>query len=124
MPVAPSVLIEKHDSAKFSETAVADPALPIKTEGGYAITRPRTTRRPRRSFSLGFTDISNQDKEDIQALYDESRGGSDIITGWTHPVTGVEIQVRFKVGSIPSFKYHGFGNNHRWDVSGIILEEV
>lgn len=121
---APSVLIERHDSSKFQETIAEDPAISSQMEGGWTPTRPRFTRRPPNTYALSFTDISDADKQALQQLYTDTRGGSEIISGWTHPTSGAAINVRFKQGSVPAYAYKGYGGNHRWDVSGVILEEI
>lgn len=120
----PAVLYQRIDSSKFSETHREDPAIPFDTEGGWVLTRPRFTRRPPVTYTLGFTDLSDTEKGQIQQLYEDARGGSEIITGWVHPVSGASLSVRFKQGAVPQYKYHGFGGSYRWDVSNIIIEEV
>ncbi|MDX5412903.1 MAG: hypothetical protein LPK02_07630 [Rhodobacterales bacterium] len=120
----PAVFYARLDSAKFSETHLEDPALDFQTEGGWLMTRARYTRRPPVTYSLGFTDLSNAEKEQIEALYEATRGSSDYITDWIHPISGLPIDVRFKKGSVPQYKYRGFGGNHRWDVTSIEIEEV
>lgn len=124
MSVAIPAIFLKIDSAKFDETIKEDPALGPDTEGGYALTRPRYTRRPPRVFTLGFTDISDAEKQVVMSLYTDAAGGSEIITGWTHPATGEAIDVRFKKQSMPKAKYTGRGGNHRWNIDNIIFEEV
>lgn len=121
---SPDVLNDRHDSQKFKETHRADPAMPFETEGGWVLTRPRYTRPTPILYSLGFTDISDTDKQIIQQLYSDTHGGSLIISDWEHPTSGVLVNVRFKQGSIPQYTYRGRGGNHRWDVSGVQLEEV
>lgn len=120
----PSVLHERHDSSKFKETPSEDPALEFDTEGGWDITRPRYMRRPPTVYSLSFTDLSDLEKTQIENLYKNTRGGSDIITDWIHPVTDEAKDVRFKKGSIPQFQYRGRGGNHRWDVTSVEIEEI
>lgn len=124
MSVACPTELTKHDSAQFKETAKEDQTIDFESEGGWSVTRPRYTRRTPRLFTLGFTDISNADKLVLQDLYVQTRGSSDMITDWPHPIGGELINVRFQKGSKPEFVYRGMGGNHRWNVSGIILEEV
>ncbi len=121
---APEILRSGHDSAKFKEQPRADPALPTESEGGWLITRAQYTRQPPIMYTLGFTDISDEEKNALQKLYNDTRGGSEIITSWLHPISGKQIPVRFKQGSMPQYTYRGKGGNHRWDVSSVILEEV
>jgi len=120
---APTVLNDKHDSAKFSEAPREDPVVDFESEGGWVLSRPRHTRRPPTVYSLGFTDISNAEKIVLEELYHSTRGGSDSITGWVHPVTAISHTVRFKKGSMPKYTYRGHGGNHRWDAT-LVLEEL
>lgn len=117
-------ILEKHDSKKFKETVKEDPTISFEAEGGWAMTRPRYTRKPPRLFTLGFTDMSDAEKESIAALYETSRGSANIIAGWHHPVSGLEVAVRFKKGSVPKYAYKGMNGNHRWDISDVVLEEL
>ena len=117
-------VLEKHDSKKFKETVKEDPSLQFDSEGGWNVTRPKYTRRTPRVFTLGFTDMSDAEKQAVAQLYEDSRGSSNIIAGWHHPTSGVETPVRFKAGTVPNYTYKGFGGNHRWDISDVILEEV
>lgn len=124
MSIAAPSMINEHDSAKYKETHRADPAIPFNSEGGWTVTRPRTTRRPRRVFMLGFTDLSAAKKTSLESLWENAKGGSEIITGFVRPGTATAVNVRFKIGAMPEFIYRGHGGNHRWDVSGVIFEEV
>lgn len=117
-------ILTKHDSAKYSETVKNNPALNLETEGGWQITRPRTTKRPARVFRLGFTELTNAQKEELQQLFDDMRGSSEIITNWKHPISGTVTPVRFAKEALPEFNYVGKGGLHRWDVSNVILEEA
>jgi len=120
----PTFLKDKHDSAKFKETHREDPSIDFEAEGGWIMSRARFTKRPARTFTLGFTDVTDTRKTSMVDLYNDTRGSADIITNWEHPVTREVIDVRFKKGSIPSYKYKGYGGTHRWDIGEIILEEV
>lgn len=94
-----------------------------KAEAGYVFSRPRTTRRPRRTFATGYTNITSADKAALQALWDEVFGQAESFT-WPHPTTGEGIVVRFMMDSL-DFTYAGFRDGeHRWDIAGIELEEV
>lgn len=121
---APQLMIDGHDSAKFQESHKVDPAIPFNSEGGWLISRARFTRRPPVVYTLGFTDLSEAEKDVIQTLYNDARGSSEIITGWVHPTSGQTLSVRFKQGSVPQYTYRGMRNNHRWDISGFMIEEV
>lgn len=113
----------KSDSAKFSEMAVQDPAMSVPLEAGYVATRPRFTRRPRRSFKLGFTLLTKAQKEELQAFWEDRLGGSRSFV-FTHPENGTNYTVRFKQGYTPEFKYVGMGPTVLYNCDGMILEEV
>jgi hypothetical protein len=110
----------KPDTAKYSITG-QDPAVRAEMDGGYVVTRARYTRRPRREISLGFTNISESDRQCLLAFFEEMRGGSDMFTFREWGTTDM-ITVRFK--SVPTASYKGVGQYKRWDYDGWVLEEV
>lgn len=116
-------LANKQDSSKFKEQAAEDPTIAAPMEGGYVITRPRYTRRPRYNFTTGFTDLSETEKNTFQNFYNAQRGGAASFS-YTHPTSGVVYTVRFKKDSMPNFDYAGFGSTYRWNIDNIVLEEV
>lgn len=111
---------DKQDSSQYSETS-EDVAIREKTEGGYVYSRPKFTRTARKTFTSGFSDLNNTDKLLVQAFWDTVKGGSDIFT-WINPITSAVHNVRFTKKF--TFEYIGRGNVHRWNVSGIELEEA
>jgi hypothetical protein len=113
-------LSKNQDSSYFKETA-NDPAIRKKVESGYTVSRSRYTRKPARSFQTGFTMIDEADKALLQTFWGTVSGGS-VAFDWTHPVTAEIITVRFAKAF--SYKYAGAGNNNRWNVTDIALEEV
>ena len=116
----PGSLVSKEDSSQRTDT-VADPAMRQEMDGGYVITRPRFTRRPRRSFQTGFTDITDAEKVLLEDFWDAHKGGSNSFT-WTDPVSNVTRTVRFKSGA--AYQYAGHGPTRRWNATGVVLEEV
>jgi hypothetical protein len=116
----PNTMTAKEDS-KYRSERQADPAIRKEVEGGYVLTRPRYTRAPRKTFTTGFTHISETDKAALQTFYSSKKGGSDSFT-WADPVTGTVYSVRF-VGQ-PEFTYVGRGPTFLWDVTNIQLEQV
>lgn len=112
--------LSKEQDERYFSVSHEDPSLKSDIEGGYVVTRSRFTRTPRRTFSTGFTDISEADKTALEAYWDSKKGGSGIVS-WTHPVTDVVIQTRFV--SELDFKYTGIGGFHRWTVQ-FKLQEV
>lgn len=112
-------LQSKQDS-RFFTTEIDDIAIVGSMEGGYETTRPRTTRRPRKSFTTGFTEISDADKLALDAFYD-TVGKFGLIT-WTHPLSGVVYSVRVK--EWPEARYVGHGSYVAWDYGQIKIKEA
>lgn len=108
------------DSAKFSEFK-DNPAIELETDGGYLYTRPRYTSRPKRTWTIGFTDFTLVQKQEIDAFWDSVMGGSDAFY-WTDPTTQEEILVRFK--DKITWSYKGAGTTYRWDSNNIQIQEV
>lgn len=113
-PVFPTLPSGKsQDSSKYA-VSKKDPAMRAEIEGGYVVTRARTTRKPTRLFKTGFTNITSADKQVLDDFYDTVRGGSVIFT-WTDPESLVSYSVRFK-GEF-GFKFAGRGAARFWDCS-------
>lgn len=102
------------DSSKFSVTLV-DNTKSQETEGGYEYTRPRTTRRLRKSFSVGYTFIDEADRLVIRDFYELTAKGGAVAFQWANPQDNQIYTVRFK-GDV-TFNYVGIGTNQRWDCS-------
>lgn len=121
-PIA--ALIGREDASKYGFEQ-EDVSISSDMEGGYVITRPRTTRAPRRSWTSGFTDISNTNKLLLEAYYNTK--GSFASFTYEVPVPDTVggakevVTVRFK-GPL-KWEYKGFGTNARWNVE-FKLEEV
>jgi hypothetical protein len=101
------------DSSKYS-IEVEDPAVRTEMEGGYVYTRPRHTRRPRRTFKIGYTYVVDEVKDGILDLWDAASGGS-VIFSWLNHEDGITYDVRFKAK--PTIQYRGRLDNRRWDCS-------
>lgn len=110
----------KEDSSKFSETTESN-AIEQKSEGGYSITRPRFKQRRRRIFSTAFTNLTEDQKNELQA-FEESMGGTISPFYYRHPQTNELHLVQFKEPL--KFTYKGMGPTRRWDVDSIKLREV
>ncbi|CCG43297.1 hypothetical protein [Magnetospirillum molischianum] len=112
---------------KYYNEKLDNPAAGSKSEGGYEFTRPKFTRRPRRTFADGYTAISQAEKTSLEQFWNDVRGSSDIFL-WTSPITGESVQVRFVLGKTLDFKYSHFQKtlddepDHRWDVSFEVRE--
>jgi hypothetical protein len=83
-------------------------------DGGYVVSRARTTRPPRTTFTSGFTSINENDFQTLQAFYTSVAGGS-VIFAWTDPVTNAVFNVRFMDKKL-NFKYTGIGPTRLFDV--------
>lgn len=123
-PVMPNfganAALTKEDASKFSESSESN-AVNLKSEGGYTITRARNKQRRRRLFETGFTGITDDDKNELQA-FEDSVGSTIKPFYWRHPQTNELILVQLKEGL--TFTYSGFGKTRRWDVNSIKLREV
>jgi phage-related protein len=109
----------KEDSSKFG-LDLENVGIRSEMEGGYVLTRPRHTRRPRRTWSTGFTDLSEAQKTTFETFFNEH--GTFKVFTYTVKTSNEVVQVRF--ASVPSFDYKGYGTNYRWDIGSIKLEEV
>lgn len=115
----PTLTSFNSDSSRFSQTT-EDVTIRTPIEGGYIATRARHTRRPRRTFKGGYTNLSEADRLTLENFVNTVKVGS-LSFYWTHPVTSEQITVRFKTP--PNFDYTGIGSTYRWNVS-LDLEEV
>ncbi len=111
------------DAATFTETLENTSIAPAKMEGGYVISRPRHTRRPRRTWSFGFTMMKDADVAILQTFWDTVKGGSNSFT-WVHPVSHSTITVRFSPEMTMKFNRIGAGPVNYWQTDAIILIEV
>jgi len=107
------VLSTEQDS-KYYSVEMEDVAVVSDTDGGYIVSRARTTKPPRTKFTSGFTAISNADMQLLQAFYASVQGGS-VIFGWNDPISATTYQVRFMDKKL-NFKYTGVGFSSLWDV--------
>lgn len=94
-----------------------------QTDGGYWITRPRYTRKPPRSFSFKFVDISQADRDELLAFWEDVKGSS-VAFNWRDPTDDALYNVRFGKGFELEFSRTGHGTNHRYDTNEIKLTEV
>lgn len=111
------------DASSFSQDRENPVVSGGEMEGGYVITRPRHTRRPRYTFRFKFTDISEADRIELDQFWDDHKGGS-LAFNWTHPTTETVYNVRFDEKMKLKFNRTGYGTNHRWDTDEIVLVEV
>lgn len=111
------------DAASFAETIENPSMTPAKMEGGYVITRPRFTRRPRRTFSFVFIMMDDDNKATLENFWNTMLGGSNSFH-WVHPVSGENLTVRFSDQMTMKFNRTGFGSVNIWQTDPVILVEV
>lgn len=117
----PTTTLDGLEDSKHFTVAQADPAKSADVEGGYRITRPWYTRLPRKTWTTGFTDLTDTEKDSFTDFWDEQFGGSDSFI-YLNPADAVNYTVRFK--GLPKIKYTGMAALRLWEISGIILEQV
>jgi hypothetical protein len=105
------------DSAQHGETP-EDPTLRSDIEGGYVITRPKHTRKPRRTWKGGYKDLISQDKTLLDDFWDAVTGA--VIFNWTNPESSVVYQVRFTKPI--EWSYTGIGPTRRWSCSFEVMQ--
>lgn len=118
-PVFP--LADLQDSSKY-QVAQENQAIGSKMDGGYVITRPRHTRKPRKTYQSGFTNLTEDQKNTLQAFFETVYGGS-VIFDWTNPTDNTVKAVRFTTDTTMQFAYTGVGMTRFYDVS-FKLEEA
>lgn len=117
--VMPVNLAKAQDSRYFSVEA-EDNAVKGETDGGYVNARPRHTRRPRKTFTTGWTDISHDDYLEAETFY-------DLVATWkvftyVNKTTGVTYRVRFDKPL--KWSYTGFGIAKLWSCTSVTLKEA
>lgn len=101
------------DSSTFKE-GIVDKTVRSETDGGYELTRPRSTRAPRRTFEGTFTHVTEAGRAGIAAFV-ASKYVSALSFTFLHPVTSETLTVRFD--GEPKYVYKGIGGTHRWDIT-------
>lgn len=115
--------LQNKPDASLHKEDQEDTGMSNQMEGGYVVSRPRFTRKPRKTFTIGYTNIPNDDFLKLQEFWDAMRGSAGRFL-WVNPMTGKSYDVRFKKGTQWSSTYIGAGINKRWNVHGIVLEEI
>ena len=118
--VASGTISTGEDSRNMGRT-LEDPSVQSKMDGGYVVSRPKFTRRPRRTWTSGFTSISNSDREALENFWDAVAGGS-VIFDWINPQDSQTYQVRFLMPSGFKFRYVGMGYTQLWDTTYTVEE--
>lgn len=117
----PTVVLAGLEDSAYHSFSQADPAMRREMEGGYTSTRPRYTRLPRKTWTTGFTDLTDAQKDSFIAFWESKKGGSESFL-YLNPSDNVEYTVRFK--GMPQYEYKGIGPLRRWNIKGITLEQV
>jgi phage-related protein len=112
-PIFPT--LTRGQDSKFYKLNQENTAMSTKMDGGYVVSRAKHTRKPRKSFTTGFSSMPNADRVKLQDFWDTVRGGS-VVFDWTDPVTKTVFQVRF-VGESLEYTYVGKGIAQLWDVT-------
>ncbi len=107
------------DSTLFTEQ-LENQAVTTGSDNGYIYVRPRHSRKAKRIFTTGFSDLTQTQKVELEAFYTDRLGGVEAFE-YLHPVTKELINVRFDK-DLP-FRYMGQGGNHYWSVE-FSLKEV
>lgn len=117
--VFPATLAKVQDSKYFS-VEQEDNAVKGETEGGYVNARPRHTRRPRKTFTTGFTDIAHARYLEAIAFYDLV--GTWKVFTYIDKTTGITYRVRFD--KPPKWTWGGVGVAKIWSCTGVTLIEA
>lgn len=116
--------LSKHPDANTLTIEAENPAVSSgDTDGGYEYTRPKFTRRPRRTITFNYKNISPADKVSLQSFWDACFGGS-VAFNWTDPTTATVYNVRFSKDMKLKFSRDGVGTTHRYNTDPITLKEV
>ncbi len=117
----PTATLAGLEDSKHFLVSQANPAKGADMEGGYRTTRPRYTRTPRKTWTTGFSDLTDAQKDSHASFWDTKKGGSDSFI-YLNPADATEYTVRF-IGT-PDIKYVGIASLRRWEIKGIKLEQV
>jgi hypothetical protein len=102
------------DSAQY-EVTTEDVSMSTKMEAGYVYTRPRFLRAPRKTFKIGYQQLTDAHKAALDTFYSTTVKGGSVIFDWYNWEDLVTYAVRFK-GEL-TFKYVGRGDYRVWDCS-------
>lgn len=117
----PTVALDGIEDSKYFSVSQADPVKRAEVDGGYTVTRPRYTRLPRKTWTTGFSDLTDAEKDSFATFWDLKMGGADSFT-YLNPADAVTYTVRFK--GMPKIKYVGMASLRRWEITDITLEQV
>lgn len=117
--IFPARLAKIQDS-KFFSVEQEDNAIKGETDGGYINARPRHTRRPRKTFTTGYTDIAHADY--LLAIEFYNQVGTWKVFTYVDRTTNVTYRVRFD--KPPKWTWGGVGVAKFWTSASITLKEA
>ena len=103
--------------SRLTDLAPEDPAIRTEMENGMVQSRARFTRI-RRSWTLAWNALSEEDFQAVMTHYRGQKGGSDAFY-WTNPISKERVNVRYtKITDAATYE-NGFRSGF-----SITLEEV
>lgn len=115
----PAGVTTPQDTQYYSAGNPEDPTIRGEMEGGYTVTRPRFTKKPRRTFMTGWSILTQTQVDALNTFWD-TNGGWNIVD-WTDPVTSTVKSVRFTKPF--EIEYIGIGPTKLYRVS-VEMKEV
>lgn len=109
-PVFPKM--DKDMDSSLYAVEQEDKSLKTQMDGGYVVSRAKHTRKPRKTFKIGYTALLAPDKGRLMDFYDIV--DCSLIFDWFDPPTQKTYQVRF--AAPPAYNYKGIGYTQLWDV--------
>jgi len=87
-------------------------AVEIETEDGYSWGRPRSTRKPPKVYTTGFTMLDQDHYSIFEQMWDEF--GMYKTFTWFNPVLEKNMEVKF--AKEPDVTYQGLGKSKRYNI--------
>lgn len=120
----PAGMENKEDAGHYGYSVEDNCVRSSKDNEISLFVRARHKRRPRRTFTTGFTDINDAEKNILEAFYLAKHTALHFTWVLPHTVnTGAPQTVTVRITSAPVFEYAGVGFTSRWNVK-FTLEEV
>ena len=113
-------VLSKGESPSLWGVGHEDVGMKSETDGGYVFTRPRHTRKPRRTFSTGWMDMNQTDFDAMENFFDIV--GAFTAFNYVNYMKSDEI-VNVRFAEPPKYSYEGVGATKRYTIK-IKIEEV
>jgi hypothetical protein len=110
---------QQEDSSYFKDSYL-DGTIKYEVTGGLVVARRRFTRQPNRSIETGFSNMSQANKEIIDAYYSIVMQAGTFT--YTHPTSAESLTVRFDDVLKP--EYMGAGTTFVWKMPSIKLRTI